>query len=118
MGIAMSHPDLSALVFAVDETQAQYYEAKGFTRATPDEIAEAESAARAVEDAIIRGAAETPADAVGALEELASAAEAGDLEALTNDELHALAAEHRVEVPTRATKAELIAAIQAGTEEY
>lgn len=119
MGIAMRHPDIADPIEAVDEAQAVYLEAKNWYRLDADQVEADRLAAAVVQDSMIRGPAESAAEAVEALEEIAAAREAADLEALTNDELHALAAEHGVEVPARATKAELIAAIQAGTsEEY
>lgn len=118
MGIWQRHAEVADPAEAVNEEQAEYREACGWTRMTDTEVADMFAAAKAIEDAAIVGTAteeatRAVADLVESIDDLIANSTA-ELEQLTNDQLRDLAATHQIATTAHQTKAELIAAIQAG----
>lgn len=113
MGIWQKHEGAGPAE-AVNEEQAAYRAECGWVRMTEQEVADMVAAAKAIEDAITLGTAATPAEAVEQLDVLADADETAELQKLSNDQLRDLAATHQIATTAHQTKAELIAAIQAG----
>lgn len=102
MGILMRHPDVEVLAEAVGETQAALREQYGWVRLTDEEAAEAGRQAAAAEHASMFSLPSVDASS------------SDDLNAWTVPELHQLAEARNVPFKAHDTKAELIAAIEAG----
>lgn len=98
MGILMRHPDVEVDAEAVNEDQAALRERYGWVRLTDDEAAQARQAEIDTERASVLG--------VEPVED--------DLTAKSAPELRELAEARNVPVKAHDTKAELIAAIEAG----
>lgn len=89
MAIAMRHPDVEPLAYAVDDAQAAHMAVFGWERV----------------DDVVAAAAEITGEPVS------------DLEALTVAQLRTVANERGIDVPARATKAELISALEEAPAE-
>lgn len=98
MGILMRHPAVAVDAEAVDEAQAALRELYGWVRLTDDEADQARQAQTDAEHASVFGIEP----------------EADDLTDWTVPELRQLAEARNVPVKAHDTKAELIAAIEAG----